>query len=423
MLPNNKNWLLWIIALFAFLMPLQAKEKPEKNSMDIDRSKLAFDGAEGFGAYSQGGRGGKVLTVTNLQDNGEQGSLRWAIEQNYPRIIQFAVEGTISLNDDLKISSPFITIDASVAPGGGITLIDGTLIVEDTHDVILRYLRVRPGDSVALKKGRWAHSNRKNAPKDSISIYNSQYVIVDHCSASWSSDECISATEESSNITIQWCFLTEPLANPKVHIENGKPIAHAYCSLLNGTYISSIKNLFAYYMRRGPQLSIGDQGETSTIKEAVSNYMYGYSEVGTAIHIAEGKLAYHIVNNYYEHPLDDKAKEMDLSYDDGGGAKKQPISKARIYVVGNYGPDRTSSNQDEWSLLESSLNSKDQDKIRSTNSLFSSFVETIPAKNVPYAILSYGGATLPRRDATDTRITNQILNKQGGLVQSQDEFK
>lgn len=102
---------------------------------------LAFPGAEGFGAYAKGGRGGRVLHVTNLNDEGK-GSLRWAIEQEGSRTVVFDISGTITLDDDLSIDDPYITIAGQTAPGDGIALRDGSLEIE-THDVVIRYSTLR----------------------------------------------------------------------------------------------------------------------------------------------------------------------------------------------------------------------------------------------------------------------------------------
>ena len=137
--------------------------------------QLAFPTAEGFGAYAKGGRGGKVLYVTNLQDKGE-GSLRWAVEQEGPRTVVFATSGTIELKKRLDIKNPFITIAGQTAPGDGICL-KGESVKVLTHDVILRYLRVRLGD------GKFGEGGT-NQGKDGIDVSVGENIIVDHCSAS-----------------------------------------------------------------------------------------------------------------------------------------------------------------------------------------------------------------------------------------------
>jgi len=163
--------------------------------------QLAFPTAKGFGAYSKGGRGGQVIYVTNLNDTGE-GSLRWAIEQEGARTVLFKISGTIELKSRLNIKNPYITIAGQTAPGDGICLKGETLLVA-THDVIIRYLRVRLGDG--------KHGQGSKQGKDGISISVGKNIIVDHCSASWSLDEVLSTSTHHptlTNVTVQWCFIT-----------------------------------------------------------------------------------------------------------------------------------------------------------------------------------------------------------------------
>jgi hypothetical protein len=176
----------------------------------------AFPGAEGFGADTPGGRGGAVIAVTNLDDSGP-GSFRAACEANGPRIVVFRVGGLIDLKKNVVIKNPNITIAAQTAPGDGICLRDHQLMI-DTHDVVLRYLRSRPGD-IAGKE------------VDAISIAgSSRNVIADHCSATWSVDEALSPSGDISNITVQWCLIAEGL-NKSVH----KKGAHGYGSLVRAS--------------------------------------------------------------------------------------------------------------------------------------------------------------------------------------------
>jgi hypothetical protein len=184
--------------------PLDASSTPAAR---VENRLRSFPGAEGFGAYTPGGRGGKAYLVTTLDDYRHKdppipGSLRQAILAKEPRMVLFAVSGTIHLKERLKIESPFITIAGQIAPGDGICVADqGTSIV--THDVIIRHLRFRHGD---------ASGNES----DSVWFRNAQNVIVDHCSISWGLDENFSFTKSTTNVTAQWCIISEGL-NPKHH--------------------------------------------------------------------------------------------------------------------------------------------------------------------------------------------------------------
>ena len=123
----------------------------------------AFPGAEGFGAYSKGGRGGTVWFVTNLEDQGP-GSLRWAVEQEGPRTVIFLVSGNIELEKQLEIEHPYITIAGQTAPGDGICIKGGTLLIR-THDVTVRYIRVRLGDATHGQGSLQGKSRGPGGPK------------------------------------------------------------------------------------------------------------------------------------------------------------------------------------------------------------------------------------------------------------------
>jgi hypothetical protein len=193
----------------------------------------AFPGAEGFGAYALGGRGGRVYHVTTLEDGGA-GSLREAVEAAGPRIVVFEVGGTIRLQKDLQVTNSFLTIAGQTAPGDGICLRDATLGVY-ADQVVIRYLRCRLGD-----QGRAG---------DAIGIGRGHQIIVDHCSASWSLDEvlsCSTGEPSLSDVTVQWCFITEAL-NPK---------NHSYGSLIRGCHGARYTyhhNLYAHNRGRNPR--------------------------------------------------------------------------------------------------------------------------------------------------------------------------
>ena len=193
----------------------------------------AFPGAEGFGAFSQGGRGGRVYHVTTLEDGGA-GSLREAVEAQGPRIVVFDVGGTIRLKKDLTITNPFITIAGQTAPGDGICLRDAALGIY-ADQVVIRYLRQRLGD--------------QGKAGDAIGIGRGHQIILDHCSASWSLDEvlsCSTGEPSLSDVTVQWCFITEAL-NPK---------NHSFGSLIRGCHgarYSYHHNLYAHNRNRNPR--------------------------------------------------------------------------------------------------------------------------------------------------------------------------
>ncbi len=195
------------------------------------RATPAFPGAEGAGKWARGGRSGRVISVTNLDDSGP-GSLRAALEAREPRTTVFRVSGTIELAKPLRILHPFITVAGQTAPGDGICLKGHELQIGGTHDVIVRHLRCRPGDK-----------NSQAGEVDAISLWDARDVIIDHCSATWSTDECLSVTRDSDRVTVQHCLIAEALTE------------HSYGSII-ASYrgaISFLHNLYASNRSRNPR--------------------------------------------------------------------------------------------------------------------------------------------------------------------------
>ena len=205
----------------------------------IRAQQIAFPGAEGYGKWTTGGRGGRVLTVTNLNDSGE-GSFRDAVEQMGPRIVVFAVDGTIELKSPLRVNNDSITIAGQSAPGDGICLKDYPLVV-NASNVIIRYIRVRVGDlnnldSDGLGGGRYGQKN----------------VILDHLSVSWSIDECLSIYK-TENLTVQWCLVTHSL-NTSVHTKG----SHGFGGIWGGYKATFHHNLLANHASRNPRFASVD---------------------------------------------------------------------------------------------------------------------------------------------------------------------
>lgn len=204
---------------------------------------LAFPGAEGHGRHALGGRGGRVIRVTNLADDGP-GSLRDAIQAKGPRTIVFDVAGYIDLDRDVDINNGYVTIAGQTAPGDGITLRRHSLNIKADH-VIVRYIRSRPGASAGIET-------------DAISIFSGHNIIVDHCSASWATDETLSispsrkyALRPVDNVTVQWSIISESL-NDSVHSKG----SHGYGTLMRGSggaRYTMHHNLWAHHRARMPR--------------------------------------------------------------------------------------------------------------------------------------------------------------------------
>ena len=276
---------------------------------------LAFPGAEGFGKYAVGGRGGRTLVVTNLNDDGP-GSLRWAVEQTGPRMVVFAVSGNIELQSPLRVNNDSITIAGQTAPGDGICLKDQPLVVNGSH-VIIRYLRVRLGD-------KFVHDN------DAISggRYGQHDVILDHLSCSYSIDECLSIYK-TRNLTVQWCLISHSLAHSR-HTKG----AHGFGGIWGGYGATFHHNLLANHSSRNPRFSSVEGTKQVDFRNNVV-YNWGFkSAYGGGRH---GEI--NMVANYYKPgPASQHHRLLDVA-DDGTG---------RYYVQGNVMVGDDAVTQDNW---------------------------------------------------------------------------
>ncbi len=247
----------------------------------IDRLE-AFPGAEGYGRYTSGGRGGKVLKVTKLTDDGSEGTLRWACNQAGARTIVFEVSGNIHLESALDLKNGNVTIAGQTAPGDGICITDYPFSIK-ANNVIIRYIRFRLGNKNVTKDGAdgW----------DGLGALDQRDIIIDHCSVSWSIDECLSFSG-THNTTVQWCIVSQSLVNSGHSKGN-----HGYGGNWGGEYGSYHHNLLAHHTSRAPRLGPRPTTQLNEVMDMRNNVMFNYS--GESCYGGEG-MNVNIVNNYYK---------------------------------------------------------------------------------------------------------------------------
>jgi pectate lyase len=353
----------------------------------------AFPEAQGAGAYTPGGRGGKVLIVTTLADYDPRkqkpikGSLRWAVSQKGPRTVLFRVAGNIELKRDLAVTEPFLTIAGQGAPGGGICLKDSSLEIH-THDVIVRYLRVRPGDT-------------QQRELDAISC-SGHNLIIDHCSASWAIDEVLSTNGNSASVTVGWCLITESL-NRSFHHKG----SHGYGSLISGPgEITYHHNVYAYHRSRNPRG--GD-----VLLDFRNNLIFGWGD--RAGYSGDDRLRMNYVANVL-HPLP-YSKSAAFAFLPGGMHQKIYIAKTRFDGLNEPAAD-------DWRFIrppQGATAAEARKALRADHPFPTSEVATDAADRAYRRILDDVGAILPVRDAVDARLIKQFRDSSGKIINSQSE--
>ncbi len=247
----------------------------------------AFPGAEGGGMYTVGGRGGRVLYVTKLTDDGTQGTLRWALSQKYPRTVLFKVSGEIALAKPINIMYGDLTIAGQSAPGDGICISNHGVQVR-AGNVIIRYMRFRMGDRLGKATGE----------QDALGGRYQRNIIVDHCSMSWSTDECVSFYA-NENFTLQWTILTESLRT-SAHSKG----SHGYGGIWGGKNASFHHNLLSCHDSRNPRFDhplvyypLVDTADFRGVVDYRNNVVYNWGNNST--YGGEGG-HFNMINNYYK---------------------------------------------------------------------------------------------------------------------------
>lgn len=352
--------------------------------------QLAFPGAEGFGRYTTGGRGGIVYEVTNLTDAGE-GSLRYGIDLTGPRTIVFRVSGAIRLTKNLSIKKGDLTIAGQTAPGDGICLRDYSVFI-DADNVIIRYMRFRMGDTTENEGDAIWGRRRSN-------------IILDHCSMSWSTDECASFYD-NKNFTLQWCILSESL-RVSIH-EKG---THGYGGIWGGQKASFHHNLLAHHDSRNPRFC-GSRYTNRPDLEMVdfrNNVVYNWG--GNSGYGGEGG-SYNMVNNYYKPgPATSTSTQTRIfapNPDNGGNA--QPAGVWGVFHVrGNYMNSSMAVTSDNWLGIHPNPSTKDKEEIKAVAEFDKGEIITSPAINAFDDVMAYAGASI-KRDTIDKRIISETIN-------------
>lgn len=368
---------------------------PTDGPAQVTEEAFAFPGAEGFGRKTTGGRGGKVLFVTNLNDAGP-GSLRAAVETIGPRYILFKVSGTIALKSKLVVGHGDLTIAGQTAPGDGVCLRDYPAVI-NADNVIIRFLRFRMGDA-------------QNQEADALECRFHKNIIIDHCSVSWSTDECLTFYA-NENTTVQWCIAAESLNN-SVHSKG----AHGYGGIWGGKNASFHHNLLAHHTSRNPRLGelAGDAFALTDLTDLRNNVIYNWGDNscygGEAMNV-------NIVNCYYKPGPATAKKERIVSIDKNKTAGTAVYDIwGKFYIDGNFVEGSARATDDNWTYgvynqFHSSYGVIPAD-VKSAMRLSSEHpandnVKTHDAQTAYLKVLELAGASLSR-DAADARIVENV---------------
>jgi hypothetical protein len=368
----------------------------------------AFPGAEGGGKFSFGGRGGRVIVVTNLNDDGP-GSFRWACEQGGARIVVFNVAGIIRIKTPVMIRAPYITIAGQTAPGDGVCLA-GESVWINTHDVIVRYMRFRRGET-------WV--GRRDDAIGGNPIGN---IMIDHVSASWGLDENMSMYRHMYNDSTGKIEDKFPTVN--ITIQNsifGEALDtwnHAFGSTLGGENCTFMRNLWANNAGRNP--SVGWNGIFNFVNNVVFNWVHRSVDGG------DYRAQFNIINNYFQPgPATPKNNVGHrILKPESGRSKLKYRVYGRAYVNGNVMEGYPAITKDNWN---GGVQVEEEDgagqylaNIKWTKPLPMPAITILQADEAKKYVLANAGATLPKRDAVDTRIVKQVAT---GKIEYSDKVK
>ena len=415
-----------LLTLFAAVMCLAVYAQFE--------SAPAFPGAEGHGRFTTGGRGGKVYHVTRLTDDGQPGSFRHACNQAGRRTIVFDVSGTIYLTSELKLRNGNVSILGQTAPGDGVCIADYPFSISASN-VIIRYMRFRLGNR-----------NVANHEGDGLGGMDQHNIVIDHCSVSWSVDECLSVYG-SKNISVQWCYVDQSMV-ASGHSKGN----HGYGGNWGGSGASYHHNLLAHHTSRSPRLGPRPSTQTDERMDLRNNVIYNWG--GNGCYGGEG-MNVNIVNNYYKpgpgtptgtkgmriaaigirtseytHHDTDKPNEWDKMWHVWG----------KYYVSGNVNAKYSEVTSDNWtygmynqisnSSVDNTFTETTRDTMRIERPIAYGYVTTHTAQKAYEMVTRYAGASL-HRDSHDLYITEDVktgtakysgAGQEGkGFINSQDD--
>lgn len=376
----------------------------------------AFPGAEGFGSAAIGGRGGRVIEVTNLNDSGS-GSLRAAVGAEGKRIVIFRVAGTIELESSLIITSPYITIAGQTAPGEGITLRGMSSQVEaliniQTHDVLVRFLKLRAGPPSA-------GDGMMIMADDAHDTYN---VVIDHNSMSWAVNRNLATWYDVHDISIQWNIFSEGL-DCSIHPKG----CHSKGVLLGGYAsdedkdepgagnISFHHNLMAHNGERNPLVS------TSGVTDVVNNV--AYNAFGSFSHVDFQHQLTVIPVNYVGNYFKAGANTDPGKY--GVDVASPEIFGAQIYIQGNIDGHRQNDAQPDIDMVDPAarpyiISARNAAAPVTSTSAMEAF-DRVLADAGAQAGLACDGTIFARRDAIDARIVSEVRDGTGGIIDDPSE--
>ena len=390
---------LWL--MMGWLTPVRAEAADGQAAIATATSKLpVFPGARGFGTDTRAGRGGRVIAVTSLANDGA-GSLRAALDQAGPRIIVFKVGGIITLRDKLYVREPFVTVAGQTAPGGGITLRDFGLVIV-TNDVLIQHVRIRPGNQGDID----ASANdaiEVLGKRDNEDVSGGYNVVLDHISASWAEDEVVSTWFGAHDVTVSWSVISEGLNRSRHHKGD-----HSSGMVIGGysERISVHHSLFAHNHSRNPLYKWGGTHEFT------DNVVYGWGALSTDI--LEGQPIAHINilrNTYLPGPATYLRQEMLVEPSDDKGAPQ-------LYVEGNLGPNISDPINAPWDGMFFKFSGQRAPLHYRAPRPFATPLALSAERADAAAVLRAAGASLPQRDAIDARVVADVEQQRGNIIDS-----